>query len=188
RNNSLTVSLEQQFDFQQFANEYQLVNGIAMHAENPENFHIPPEVLKRHVRPRQFVELRIDSPRFSVHEDAAETCTCPSCNGVLRKPILKHDHPASLVPLPKQQVPSRGWGEDFWVRVDERSGTFFRGIVDNPLVETRLHGLQQGDAIVFHQDHILAVHDIHRHELVAGMDAADLKELAQWVGELRRSH
>jgi len=46
------------------------VNGVAMHAENPDNFQIPPDVIKRHVSPGQFVELRIDSPRFSVHEDA----------------------------------------------------------------------------------------------------------------------
>jgi hypothetical protein len=64
--------LQQQFDGQQFSNEYQLVNGVAMHTENPENFQIPPQVIKRHVRPGQFVELRIDSPRFSVHEDVAD--------------------------------------------------------------------------------------------------------------------
>ena len=91
-----------------------------------------------------------------------------------------------MVPLPKQAVPSRGWGEDFWVRVTERSGSYFKGIVDNPLVEARLHGLHQGDEIIFHEDHILAVHDIHRQELVAGMGAADLKELAQWLGSRRR--
>jgi len=178
--------LQQQFDSQQFANEYQLVNGVAMHTENPENFHVPPEVIIRHIKPGQFVELRIDSPRFSVHEDTAEKCSCPSCNGELTKPILKHNHPASLVPLPKQNVPSRGWGEDFWVQVTERTGDYFRGAVDNPLVEARLHGLKQGDEMIFHEDYILAVHDIHRQELVAGMDVADLKELAQWVGELRR--
>jgi len=180
------VNLQQQFDSQQFANEYELVNGVAMHAENPENFHIPPDVIKRHVRLGHFVELRIDSPRFSVHEDAAEKCSCPSCNGEMTKPILKHDHPASLVPSPKQAVPSRGWGEDFWVGVIERSGSFFRGVVDNPLVETRLHGLNQGDEIMFHEDHILAVHNIHRQELVAGMDAVDLKELTLWLAECRR--
>ncbi len=38
------VTLQQQFDDQQFANEYQLVNGVAMHAENPDNFQIPPQV------------------------------------------------------------------------------------------------------------------------------------------------
>lgn len=90
------------------------------------------------------------------------------------------------MPLPIQNVPSRGWGEDFWVRVEERSGGFFRGVVDNPLIEKRLHGLKQGDEIVFHEDHILAVHDIHRQELVSGMNMDDLKELAQWVGQNRR--
>ena len=104
----------------------------------------------------------------------------------MTKPILRHDHPASLVPLPKQTVPSRGWGEDFWVRVTERSGSLLLGVVDNPLVEARMHGLKHGDQIVFHEDHILAVHDIHRQELVAGMDAIDLKELAQWLGEIGR--
>lgn len=181
----MSRQLEQRLDDQHFSNEYQLVNGVAMHAENPENFHVPPEVIKRHVRPGQFVELRIDSPRFSVHEDAAQKCSCPSCNGELTKPILKHDHPASLVPLPKRNVPSRGWGEDFWVRVEERSASYVCGVVDNPLVEARLHGLNQGDEIIFHEDHILAVHDIHKQELVAGMEVADLKELAQWMRSLR---
>ena len=177
-------NLQRQFDDQHFSNEYQLVNGVLMHSENPENFQIPPDVIKRQVRPGQFVELRIDSPRFSVHEDAAVKCTCPSCNGELTKPILRHDHPASLVPLPKQNIPSRGWGEDFWVQVTERSGTFFRAVVDNPLAEARLHGLNQGVEIIFHEDHILAVHDIHRQELVVGMDEADLKELTQWMRSL----
>ena len=58
--------------------------------------------------------------------------------------------------------------------------------MDNPLVEARLHGLNQGDVIVFHQDHILAVHDTHRLELVAGMDEFDLKELAQWLSRTVR--
>lgn len=182
----MTGSLQQRFNSQRFPNEYQLVNGVAMHAENPENFHIPPDVIKRHIGLGQFVELRIDSPRFSVHEDAPDKCSCPSCDGEMSKPILKHSHPASLLPLPKQNVPSRGWGEDFWVQVIERSDGFFRGTVDNPLVESRLHGLNQGDEIIFNEDRILAVHDIHRQDLVLGMDADDLKELAQWVGELRR--
>jgi hypothetical protein len=179
------MTLQQQFDDQHFSNEYQLVSGVAMNSENPDNFHIPPDVIKRHISAGQFVELRIDSPRFSVHEDAPEKCNCPSCNGELTKPILRNDHPASLMPLPKQAVPSRGWGEDFWVRVTERSGGCFKGVVDNPLAEARLHGLQQGDEIMFHQDHILAVHDIHRQELVVEMDPAELKELAQWLGSQR---
>jgi hypothetical protein len=64
------TALEQQFNNQQFANGYELVNGVKMHAENGDHFHIPPEVIKRHVTLGQFVELRIDSPRFSVHPDA----------------------------------------------------------------------------------------------------------------------
>ena len=176
-------NLEYQFHDQPFSNGYQLVDGAVKHAENPNQFKIPPEVIKRHVRPSQYVELRVDSPRFSVHEDAAEKCTCPSCHGELFKPILRHDQPASLRPLPKQNVPSRGWGEDFWVRVLERQGRFLRGVVDNPLVEARLHGLNQGDEIVFNQDHILAVHESHRVELVTGMNEADLTELAFWLSE-----
>lgn len=177
---------QQELEAQQFANEYQLVDGVAMRAENPDYFHVPPDVIKRNIRPGQFVELRIDSPRFSVHERVPEKCSCPSCNGEMTKPILRHDHPASLVPLPQQSIPSRGWGEDFWVKVTQRSGSYFAGVVDNPLVEARLHGLRQGDEIVFHENHILAVHDIHRHELVSSMDVADLRELAAWIGELRR--
>lgn len=178
-------ALPQQFDAQRFANDYQLVNGIAMHEQNPAHFHIPPDVIKRHVRPSQFVELRIDSPRFSTHENPPAQCACPSCHGEMSKPILRHEHPASLVQLPRQSVPSRGWGEDFWVRITERESCYFRGVVDNPLVETRLHGLQLGSDILFHADHILAVHDIHRQELVLGMGPADLKELAQWLASLR---
>ena len=178
--------LKTQYDQQRFSNGYELVNGVVMHAENADHFHIPPAVIKKHVISDQFVELRIDSPRFSVHRDAPDKCTCPSCNGELIKPILRHEHPATLVPLAKQAVPSRGWGEDFWVRINERSGTYFKGVVDNPMCEARLHGLHQGDEIVFQEDHILAVHNIHRQELVLGMDAAELKELVQWLGSLRR--
>lgn len=178
---------EQQFDDQTFGNEYELVDGVAMHARYRDQFGIPPDVIKRHIGPGQFVELRIDSPRFSVHEDDRQNCTCPSCHGELTKPILRHNHPASLVPLPTFAVPSRGWGEDFWVRVTEHSGGYFRGIVDNVLAESRLHGLSLGDEIVFRDDHILAVHDSHRRELVASMDTLSLKELAQWLGDLRRS-
>lgn len=180
--------LEQQFDSQRFSNEYQLVNGVEKHAENPNHFHVPPAVIKRQIVPGQFVELRIDSPRFSVHEDAAERCNCPSCNGEMTKPVLRHEHPASLLPLPKQNVPSRGWGEDFWVRITDRSGSYFRGVVDNPLVESRLHGLKQGDEIVFHEDHLLAVHDVHRAELMLGMNLADLQELAEWIAQTRRGN
>ena len=179
------MTLKQQFHQQQFSNGYELVNGVAMHAENGERFQIPPDVLKKHVSVGQFVELRIDSPRFSVHEDAPEKCTCDTCNGEATKPILRHDNPTSLFPLPEQDIPSRGWGEDFWAQVTERNGKFFNAVVDNPLYEARLHGLHDGDEIVFHEDHILAVHDIHRQELVLGMDEMDLKVLAQWLGTQR---
>ena len=172
---------QQQFDKQRFTNGYQLVNGVAMHAENGQRFQIPHPVLKKHVGVGHFVELRIDSPRFSVHKDAPDKCTCPTCKGEVTKPILRHEHPATLLPLPKQDVPSRGWGEDFWVRVTEREKKFFKGTVDNPLYEARLHQLRQGDEIIFHEDHILAVHAIHRPELVREMDAAEVKELAQWL-------
>jgi hypothetical protein len=181
----MSEDLKQQFDEQRFENDYELVDGVAMHAENGERFQIPHQVLKKHVSIGHFVEVRIDSPRFSVHEDAPEKCTCPSCNGEMSKPILQREHPATLLPLPKQNVPSRGWGEGFWVRVTQRDGQFLKGIVDNPLVESRLHGLDQGDEIIFHEDNILAVHGIHRQELVQGMDTADLKELAQWLASQR---
>ena len=176
------MTLQQRLAQQHFANGYQLVNGVEMHAENGDNFQIPHPVLKKHVGVGHFVELRIDSPRFSVHEDAVEKCYCPTCNGEATNPILSHNHPASLAPLPKQGVPSRGWGEDFWARVTERDGEWFRGVVDNPLYEARLHELHQGDSVYFHEDHILAVHASHREEIVLGMDAADLKTLAQWLG------
>jgi len=171
------MSLEQDFQAQHFANGYELVNGVEMHAENPDNFQIPHPVLKKHVGVSHFVELRIDSPRFSVHDDAVEKCYCPTCNGEATKPILSHNHPASLVPLPKQDVPSRGWREDFWVRVSERDGEWFSGVVDNPLYEARLHELHQGNTVFFHEDHVLAVHGSHREEIVFGMDAVDLKTL-----------
>ncbi len=176
------MTLSEQLEEQQFANGYELVNGVLMHEENGDNFRIPPDVIKKHVVAGQFIEVRIDSPRFSVHEEDAEQCSCPSCNGEMTKPILSHEHPASLVPLPGQSVRSRGWGEDFWVQVTERDGQFLKGKIDNPLVERRLHELEFGDDILFREDHILAVHGSHRPELLLSMDADDLKELAQWLG------
>lgn len=176
------MMLREQYQSQHFANDYTLVNGVEMRAENGDRFQIPHPVLKKHIRTGQFVELRIDSPRFSVHEEAEEKCYCSSCNGEATKPILSHPHPATLMPLPEQNVPSRGWGEDFWVKVTGRDGAWFQGTVDNPLYEARLHELHQGDVLYFHEDHILAVHGIHRQELLMGMDADDLKVLAQWLG------
>ena len=176
-------TLAGQFEQQEFTNGYALVNGVAMHAENGNRFQIPPDVLKKHVTIGEFVELRTDSPRFSVHEDAIEKCFCPTCHGEATQPILRHEQPASLVALPEQNVPSRGWGEDFWIQVTRREDDHFAGTVDNPLVEFRLHGLHQGDEVFFHGDHILTIHDIHRLDLLSRMDTADLKQLASWLAD-----
>ncbi len=175
-------SIESRFDKQTFPNGYEFVDGVAMHAENGDQFQIPPEVIKKYISAGQFVELRLDSPRFSVHEDSPEKCYCESCEGEASKPILRHENPASLVNIPPQNVPSRGWGEDFWVRIKDRDGPYFVGAVDNPLYEARLHGIKQGDEVFFHANHMLAIHDIHRQELVLSMEADDLKKLAQWLG------
>ncbi|MDG1897515.1 MAG: hypothetical protein P8J37_21675 [Fuerstiella sp.] len=178
------MSLSSRLPEQRFANGYELVDGVLMHQQKPEHFRIPHPVLKKHVSERHYVELRIDSPRFSVHPDAPEQCECPSCHGEASKPILSHDQPASLVPLAAQDVPSRGWGEDFWVQVCQCEEGYFKGVVDNPLYESRLHELSLGDEIVFHSDHILAVHPTHRQEMVMGMDEDDLRQLVQWLGTL----
>lgn len=178
------MTIEEKFRVQTFGNGYELVDGVQMHEQNGDRFQIPHPVLKKHVAAGHFVEVRIDSPRFSVHPDAPEKCTCASCNGEASKPILSHEQPATLMPLPQQAVPSRGWGEDFWVRVVNRDGDFFEGVVDNPLYEARLHGLQQGADLVLHSNHILAVHPSHRQELVMNMDESDLKLLVKWLGSL----
>lgn len=153
-----------------------------MNAENGARFQIPPDVIKKHITNEQFVELRLDSPRFSVHEDSPEKCYCESCEGEASKPILRHENPASFVSIPPQNVPSRGWGEDFWVRITDREGQYFIGVVDNPLYEAKLHGIKQGDEVLFHADHLLAIHNIHRQDIVLSMEADDLKVLAQWLG------
>lgn len=177
----MTTPLHDNFVHQEFSNGYQLVDGVAMHAENGDRFQIPHPLLKKQVASSFFVELRVDSPRFSMHPDAPEKCPCPHCNEEATKPILSHEHPATLLTLPKQDVPSRGWGEDFWARVSEREGDYFKGTVDNPLYEARLHELDQGTEILFHSDHILAIHGIHREDMVLGMNADELKEFVQWL-------
>lgn len=168
---------------QQFANGYELVDGVSMHALYGSRFQIPHAVLKKYVASEHFVELRVDSPRFSAHPDAPANCTCPHCHEEAVKPILSHEQPASLVSVPPQDVPSRGWGEDFWVQVIAREGDCFQGRVDNPLYESRLHEIHPDQEIYFHADHILAVHPLHREEIVLSMEASDLKTLAQWLGE-----
>lgn len=178
------MPMQTEFDKQRFSNGYELVDGVAMHNENGGRFQIPHPLLKKYIAAGHFVELRIDSSRFSVHPDAPEKCTCASCQGEATKPILSHEQPATLVPLPAQNVPSRGWGEDFWVRIIERNGNWFRAIVDNRLYESRLHGLSHGNEVVFHTRHVLAVHPSHRQEMVLNMDQADLKQLVKWLGTL----
>ena len=90
------------------------------------------------------------------------------------------------MPLPEQDVPSRGWGEDFWVQVMLRDGEFFQGVVDNPLYESRLHEVRLGDILYFQEEHILAVHGVHRQEIVLEMDEDELKQLAQWLQAQKR--
>jgi hypothetical protein len=177
------MSIAANFQQQHFANDYAVVDGIAMHAENGDRFQIPHPVLKKHIAAGYFVELRIDSPRFSVHPDAPEKCLCATCNGEASKPVLSHQQPASLVPLPPQNVPSRGWGEDFWVKVDDRQGDVFRAIVDNPLYESRLHNLKLGDVIYFESRHVLAIHPSHRQQMLMGMDDSEIRQLVDWLGQ-----
>ncbi len=166
------------FERQSFGNEYRLVNGVAQNQENPEHFLIPPDVIKRNIQPGFFVELRVDSPRFSTHVEDAAACACPSCNGEMSKPILRHEHPTSLTGPVANRPPSRGWGEDFWVKVIAHEDGYFIGTVDNQLCETRLHGLDPGDEVAFHADHVLALHPVNRADLVGGMNADDLRVLA----------
>lgn len=166
-------------------NGYELTDGVKMHAELGDRFQIANPWFKKYVAGGDFVELRVDSTRFSAHPDAAPSCTCELCNEPAAKPVLCHDHPASFVQAPKQAVPSRGWGEQFWVRVLERDDDFLQGSVDNLLYESRLHGLEQGGRIVFHEDHILSVHGIHNEELLLRMNDDDLAEFADWVATQR---
>src|SRR5436853_1842314 len=129
---------------QTFANSYALVNGVKMHAQYGERFEIANPWFRKHVGVGYFVELRIDSPRFSAHPDAPPNCICPHCKEPAIKPILCHEQPASLRAISPQPVPSRGWGEQFWVKIVARDSQYFAGQIDNPLYETRLHGLHLG--------------------------------------------
>ena len=66
----------------------------------------------------------------------------------------------------------------------DRREQFFAGVVDNPLYEARLHELELGNQIVFHEDHVLAVHGSHREELVLAMAPGDLRAFIEWLGTL----
>jgi hypothetical protein len=175
------MTLEQRFHDQQLANGYALVNGVQQHAEYGDRFEIANPWFRKHVTVGQFVEVRIDSPRFSAHPDAPLDCTCPHCKEPATKPILCHKQPASFRPIPPQPVPSRGWGEQFWVKIVEREGQYLAGQIDNPLYEARLHGLNQGDTIYFHEDHVLIVHSSHGREIVSRMGERDSADFWRWV-------
>ena len=62
--------LAEQFAAQRFANGYELVDGVQMHAENGDHFQIPHPLLKKYIRADQFVELRIDCLLYT--SDAAD--------------------------------------------------------------------------------------------------------------------
>jgi hypothetical protein len=101
----------------------------------------------------------------------------------MTKPVLCHEEPASFVNIRRQPVPSRGWGEQFWVQISARHGKFLQGRIDNTLYESRLHGLSEGDVICFWEDHILAVHGCHQEEIVRAMDDDDLADFRDWLDD-----
>jgi hypothetical protein len=181
------ISLSNAFEQQQFANGYELIDGVQMHEEQGSRFQIVNRWFKKYIDSGHFVEVRVDSPRFSAHPDAPMNCTCPHCDEEATKPILGHTHPASLVAIPPQEVPSRGWGEDFWVRVESREDEYLCGIVDNPLYENRLHEIAEGDRIYFHTNHILSVHGLHNMEIVERMTSEDLVLFRAWLDSHRDS-
>ena len=162
-------------------NGYEFVDGVEMHAELGSRFQIPLRSFKNHILPGHLVEIRVDSPRFSVHPDAPETCQCEFCQEPMTKPVLCHEEPASLCEVPPQKVPSRGWGEQFWVAVEFRDGELLRGRIDNALYESPLHGLREGAEITFLERHILAIHPLHNRDIVSQFDRAEWQELTEWL-------
>ena len=164
-------------------NGYELVDGVEMHAAQGDRFEIVNPWFKKYLDRGDYVELRIDSERFSTHQDAPEACACELCDETMSNPILCHEHPATLVTIPPQSVPSRGWGEQFWVRVLDRQADLLRAVVDNVLYETRLHGLEQGSEITFHEDHVLSVHGVHNREILLRMSNDDFFAFGEWLGE-----
>ena len=97
----------------QLPNGYEFINVVEMHAELGDRFQIAHAAFRRNAQMGHFVEVRADSPRFSAHQDAPEHCECEHCKEPMTKPILCHEEPASFVRIPKQPVPSRGWGEQY---------------------------------------------------------------------------
>ena len=177
------MTIQQHFDGQRLSNDYTLVDGVKMNAEMGDRFKISNPWFRNHVGSGHFVELRIDSSRFSAHPDAPVNCTCPHCQEPAEKPILCHDEPASLLRIPKQSIPARGWGEQFWVRITEREGAWLAGQIDNSLHESQLHELNHGDTLYFHQDHILVVHGTHRQEILQQLNNKELEALGKWLQE-----
>ena len=164
-------------------NGYELVNGVEMHDAQGDRFAIVNPWFKKYLDKDDFVELRVDSDRFSAHADAPVACTCELCNETATNPILCHEHPATLVAIPSQSVPSRGWGEQFWVRILDRQADLLRGVIDNLLYETHLHGLAEGDEVTFHEDHVLSVHAVHNRELLLRMSNNDFFAFGEWLAE-----
>ena len=164
-------------------NGYEFIDGVAMHAEMGERFQVPHPVIARNAGQGHLVEVRIDSSRFSVHADAPDQCQCEHCNEKTSKPVLCHQEPASLLSIPRQAVPSRGWGEQFWVEIAERQGSEIWGRVDNTLYESRLHGLQQDDMISFCEEHILSVHGSQLAEIALQLDEQETLEFVDWLRE-----
>ena len=111
------------------ANGYELVDGVEMNRRFGDRFAIVNQWFKKHVSISEFVEIRIDSDRFSAHPDAEPGCPCELCGEEVSKPILSHEQPVSLLAVPPQEVPSRGWGEEFWVKVTERDDSWLRGVI-----------------------------------------------------------
>ena len=164
------MTLEQHFHDQHLANGYALVNGVR--AARP---------VRRPLRDRQSVvsqarrrratsskcastrhaSLPILMPRPTVSVHTAKSRRPNRSCATSNRPSLR--------PISPQPVPSRGWGEQFWVKIVEREGQYLAGEIDNPLYEARLHGLNLGDTIYFHEDHILIVHSSHGREIVSRM-------------------
>ena len=170
-------------DFREMSlpNGYVLIDGVEMNRRFGDRFAIVNQWFKKHVSVGEFVEVRIDSDRFSAHPDAEPGCPCELCGEEVSKPILSHEQPVSLLAVPPQEVPSRGWGEEFWVKVTERDDSWLRGVIDNHLYETKLHGLHEGDEIVFQVDHILSIHSSHNEAIMMRLSEDDRQQFSQWL-------
>jgi len=164
-------------------NDYAFTDGVLKHAELGERFQVPPAPIRNNVGVGHFVELRVDSPRFSTHADADEQCQCGQCHEPAENPILCHEQPASFLKLPKQKIEARGWGEQFWAQITQVEYERIVGRIDNILYESNLHGLHEGDEITFHKNHILAVHPNNNREIILGLSEDELTEFGAWLDQ-----